>query len=42
MIRTSKKLARTLIAAGAVAMVPALSYADPARTDLLSLSASAD
>jgi predicted secreted protein len=41
MIRTSKKLARTLIAAGAVAMVPALSYADPARTDLLSLSASA-
>jgi len=41
MIRTSKKLARTLMAAGAVAMVPALSYADPARTDLLSLSASA-
>ncbi len=41
MIQTSKKLARTLIAAGAVAVVPALSYADPARTDLLSLSASA-
>lgn len=42
MIRISKKLARTLIAAGAVAAVPAMAQAaDAARTDVLSLSASA-
>ncbi|MDH0866255.1 SIMPL domain-containing protein [Mitsuaria sp. GD03876] len=41
MIRISKKLARTLIAAGAVAAVPAMAQAEAAKTDVLSLSASA-
>lgn len=42
MIRSSKTLARSLIAAGAVvALVPAMAQAEPAKTDVLSLSASA-
>lgn len=41
MIRTSKTLTRALIAAGAIALVPAVSYAEPAKTDVLALSASA-
>ena len=41
MIRSSKILARTLIAAGAVAVLPAMAQAQAARTDVLSLSASA-
>nr|WP_297530381.1 SIMPL domain-containing protein [uncultured Roseateles sp.] len=41
MIRSSKILARTLIAAGAVAVLPAMAQAQAVRTDLLSLSASA-
>ncbi len=44
MIRSSKMIARTLIAAGAVAVLPGMAQAQAAqaaRTDLLSLSASA-
>ena len=41
MIRTSKTLTRALIAAGAIALVPAVSNAEPAKTDVLALSASA-
>lgn len=41
MIRSPKMLARTLMAAGAVAVLPAMAQAQAARTDLLSLSASA-
>ncbi|WP_431102378.1 SIMPL domain-containing protein [Roseateles noduli] len=41
MIRSSKILARTLIAAGAVAVLPAMAQAQAARTDVLALNASA-
>lgn len=41
MIPTSKRLARTLIAAGAVAVMPVMAHAESPKTDVLSLSASA-